>query len=177
MKRKIKEFIKSNINLIDTENYDEFWRKVYADATEVFDDYFDVCTVVEFLLDCGANPLANIPNVPPGFLCGSNRSEFIIPEWIKRIEYNAFAAMPNLTSIRFPFAVESIMLDAFESCKNLTYIEFCNPRIRMQINSFVGCHNIKHIKYHGTKEEWDKYMDEIPFYNCRVECTDGDLQL
>ena len=177
MRAELKEFLKSNIDLIDTENYDEFWHKVFVDDMQIFNDYFDVCAVVEFLLDCGANPLANIPSVPPGFLCGSQRSEFIIPEWIKRIEYNAFAGMPNLKSMRFPFSVESILLDAFEDCKNLTYIEFCNPRIRMQINSFVGCHNIKHIKYHGTKEEWDKYIGEIPFCDCKVECTNGELLL
>ena len=177
MKSKLKEFIRSNIDLIDTENYDELWHKVYVDAYEVFNDCFDVCSMVEFLLDCGANPLANITSVPPGFLCGSQRSSFTIPEGITRIEYNAFASMSNLTSMRFPESVTSIMLDAFENCKNLTYVEFCNPKIRMQINSFIGCHSIKHIRYHGTTEEWEKYLGEIPFYDCTVECDDGDLQL
>ena len=175
MKRKIKEFIKSNINLIDTENYDEFWRKVYADLG--FIDYFDISTLVEFLYACGANPLANITVIPGGFMYHSERTEFTIPQHIRVIENNSFSRMQNLEHITLPPSVEVIHAEAFEGCSNLKTIEICNPKIQIRTTAFWSCPKIQTIKYYGTKEDWDKHLNEVQFTRCKLECTDGEWWL
>ena len=74
LKPEIKQFIKDNLHLIDTDNWDAFWGLVEEEG-KIFKDMLDVKDLTEFLLDCGCDTLKNSKVIPSGYLCYSDKSE------------------------------------------------------------------------------------------------------
>lgn len=179
MKSDITKFIKRRLQMIDDNRWDDFWTDV-AEAGEncyPFEDLQDVSEVTELLYDCGADPLSGIDYVPDGFLCGSNRSVISIPDTIHQIHDQAFAYMQNLKELVLPASVIHVDSWAFRECSNLNIVTIMNPTCSIGMDAFLDCNNIRTIVYNGTRQDWEDYQSDVPFYNCHVKCVDGVIEL
>ena len=96
----VKEFIRERVHLIDNNLWDTFYDEVTIDDN--FQLLYMIGELTEFLYSCGCDPLQYMTKIPVGYLAGSNRSEFIIPEHIKCIEMGAFRGVKNLRKITIP---------------------------------------------------------------------------
>ena len=162
----VENFIKENINLIQSQNWDEVYKKDFPDG------------FTETLLDCGINPLEQGLNYIPGyFLHKSNIKEFtipdnitsigyaasyecskltsiVIPESVKSIDTNAFANCTSLTNIEIPNGVTIVERAVFWGCSSLTSVVIPNSVISLGVNAFYKCSSLTNINYVGTIDEW-----------------------
>lgn len=179
LKPEIKQFIKDNLHLIDTDDWNTFWGLVDNDQGVIFEDMQDVKDVTEFLLDCGCNPLKSCKTVPEGFLCCSDRSTISIPEGILNISFGAFCGMENLTHVVIPHTVELIGNRAFGECVNLKEVTILNPNVMLSRSVFSKCSKLMLLKYNGTKKQFDSCFNDVAPLNegCLVITTEGPIQL
>ena len=195
MNEQLKKFIEDNIELI--ENND--WEKVYD---KIFPTGF-----TDTLLECDINPLElGLNYIPDRFLNNSKIKNFVIPNNIRKIGEWAFHWCINLTSITIPDSVTSIGDYAFYDCSNLTSIIIpdsvtsigewafsgCSSLTSIEISNnvtsiggyaFRDCHSLTEIKYIGTKEE---ALTKLEVKNKewrkgsaiqKIICTDGEIEL
>lgn len=179
LKPEVKQFIRDNIRLIDKNDWKSFWLTADEDLDHVIFEYMhDVCDMTEFLYSCGCNPLSGIDFIPEGFLCGSDRSSFDIPNGITHIHYGAFSSMDRLTSVVLPETVMYVSSNAFEGCTNLTTVTILNPQTQFSKSSFERCDNLSTVVYNGTRDDFSTYQDQYSFkvpYGCKIKFIDGEI--
>ncbi len=190
------EYIKDNLNLIDSNNFTDLYDEVAQDARG---------NITSLLLEADINPLLYMDTVPAGYLPEQRDVKSItIPGNIKSIGDYAFKGCSNLTSITIPDSVTSIGSSAFGGCTSLTSITipdsvtliggftFFNCASLASINIpnsvksigrgvFYKCGLLKTINYNGSKEQWNlinkgpkwKYNSSLK----TIHCTDGDIKL
>ena len=179
LKPEIKQFIKDNLHLIDTDDWRTFWGLVENEEGKIFEDMQDIKDLTEFLLDCACDTLKGCKVIPAGYLCCSDRSEIEIPENIIYISFGAFSGMVNLTQVTIPSTVEIVAEEAFHECTNLKEVTILNPNIILSRRTFRACPNLMLIKYNGTKKQFDSCFDDVAPLNegCLVITTEGPIQL
>lgn len=174
----VKQFILDRVDLIDNNQWDEFWDDTRAVAVGEklpfvdFYNYDNVREVVELLIECGANPLLNATYVPAGYFSGSNAKSINIPETIKIIESSAFESMCNLRGVLIPENVEEIEDYAFAQCYRLEEATILNPNCKIEYNIFSGS-PINNITLMGYFNDFDyKELIWVPD-RCTVKFIDG----
>lgn len=154
---RVKNFIKENKNLIENDEWEEFY-KIADRVSGITIRYSDIGQMTEIFLGANINPLESMNYIPERFLSARPITKFEIPNHIKKIENYAFSGCVGLTNIIIPDSVTSIGYSAFYNCSSLTNMVF-----------------------KGTKEDWSSIRKGEDWnYNVpakEVHCSDGDVNL
>ncbi len=174
------EFIEQNIDLIDTDQFEE----LYLRGSNAFRRARDMGHVTQLLLQANINPLDHLDLIPDFYLADTSITDFIIPSTINEIGEFAFFKS-NLTRIEIPESVSIIGKFAFSECgwlrelnfpSNIRIIEehMCNdchqlykvglPKNVRSIghSAFLNCKELQHISFPKTL----KYIQTAAFMNC-----------
>ena len=176
MKLELKEFIKSHLDLIDNEQYEQLYKKY----NETF--WFDVKEdglasphhLSEFLLSCNINPLNYVTTVPKHYLSGATLTNIDIPEGIKIIDKHAFSLMQKLPSVIIPESCIRVEDHAFTCCKELNTVTILNKNTQFGSKVFSLCFTLLDIYYPGTINEYRNIMSKDDGQIYTVHCTNGN---
>lgn len=189
MDNRIIRYIEDNIELIDTNEWEEF----FSNAPN---------GVGGILYEAGIPFLEEMIYVPHrAFSRCENISNITIPNNIIEIEEQAFYGCVNLTYVHMSDAVEIIWSSAFGNCLNLEEVHlgintinigkyaftYCdslkkiiipNPNIQIGDYAFSNC-GILNIEYNGTMEQWNQIGLYKAFDNTEVhiQCIDGTIHI
>ena len=172
MTEEVNNFIEENIELIEQQRWEESYRKRFPIG------------FTETLLESNINPLEQGLNyIPKYFLYNSNIKEFIIPNNVESIGYNAFRSCSSLTSVVIGDGVKTIGDAAFFDCESLKHVIIGNNVTSMGESLFWNCKSLISIKYLGTKRE---ALTKLKVRNklwredsaiSKIICTDGIIEL
>lgn len=93
------KYIKDNINLIDSNNFEELYDSTVIPA-------WIVGEVTALLLEAGIDPLLYIDNIPRYYLDESDITSFVIPKHIKSIGGSAFYDCTSLKAINYSGTID-----------------------------------------------------------------------
>ena len=176
MKPELKEFIKSRLDLIDNEQYEQLYKE-YKDTFHLDVKDGGLASphhLTEFLLSCDINPLNYLEVVPQDYQGGSTAEFIDIPEGIKFISTNSFCLMQNLSSVTIPESCVLVDKLAFSGCKNLNTVKILNKHTQFGERVFYCCFTLIDVYYPGTVTEYRKIMSTNDGQIYTVHCTDGD---
>ena len=71
--------------------------------------------------------------------CGSTRTSFTVPDYVKYIGESAFSDSPMLSRVTIPDTVKSIGKNAFSSCGSLTDVSISNCVTSIEPYTFLSC--------------------------------------
>ena len=117
---------------------------IYADLNS---DYFEVTTgyFTDMMLSIGIDPAEYIGRLPEFYMCGSQATEYAIPNRITDIPQWAFARCEKLEEISIPETVAYIWSYAFFDCKSLKNIEFPDRLLVLSNNALEGCTSLERV--------------------------------
>ena len=157
MNKSLKEFIESNIDLIENNQ----WETVYDRALSKLSDS-DIGQFTKIFLDANIHPENYLSYLPNYFLYGTSIKNFEIPSSITSINRSAFYDCSSLTSITIPDSVTAIGYSAFSSCSSLTSISIGNSVTSIGGSAFAYCESIKSIMIPDSVTN----IGYGAFYNC-----------
>lgn len=194
MDKRVIDFINKYEDLIDANE----WEKIYMFTEDEISRR--VCgDFTSRLLDANIHPEYYLTKLPKYFLHSSNIEEFIIPDNIISIDYEAFFNCKSLKSVVIPDSVTKIDSSAFEDCTSLTSVtisdsvttigtgafHYCTglesvsiPRVVwIRDAAFNDCGDKLVINYRGSKDDWKEIYDPRSFLHTyfTVNCTDGKI--
>lgn len=176
MHSSVKKFLRENIHLIDDLN----WKELYRIAKATFTLPEEVSEMTEFLFDCEFDVFDGkyrLNEIPTGFLWGTAKTEFFIPEHVTSIGWGAFANS-KLTKITIPKSVKTIKNLAFSNCADLNYVTINTTQLpeKETIGPFTDCVEIYQINFSGTMDQWRAMKPAIELrMDTAVFCTDGAI--
>lgn len=169
MNAKHKKYIEQNIELIENDDWEKFFKKAPQGIGEaLYIAKIDFMTVLGY-----------IPSYAFAFC--SNLTSINIPNSVTSIGSNAFFGCDSLTSVTIPNSVAIIGTDAFCHCSSLTSITIPDSVTSISSFVFMGCSSLTSINFQGTKAQWNKitlgsswnYGSSIT----QVICTDGIIDV
>lgn len=195
----IKKYIENNIDLIEHDDWEKFFKEgpadTYAQRSRIYPSgiggllydadipFLDKLSYIPSRVFVDCNNLINF-NIPYGitdikhnaFSGCENLSTIKIPNSVKSIGEYAFSRCTSLTRITIPDSVASIDNDAFYNCKNINSVIMPNLKFIGE-SIFFECPNLKDIYFKGTKSDWKRLYRPIDFINLyfTVHCSDGDI--
>lgn len=119
--------------------------------------------MTEYFIQKGYNPLDRLEYIPTHYLSRSDRSSFIIPAHITRIEPNAFFSCSELTSIVIPEEVTYVGAHAFGACSKLREVTIEAEDCYFTSNSFpmnvtikciAGSHTEYLVNHYDFRSDW-----------------------
>lgn len=117
--KNLKEFLETNIELIEENKFDELYKKA---GNDLFSQ--GIGTLTRTLLTANINPIEYLSEIPYCYLYGDSKiTQFVIPDKIKFIDCDAFCNCSQLHDVIFGKAVSVIYYGAFENCTELTDVE------------------------------------------------------
>ncbi len=104
--------------------------------------------------------------IEDGFIYGSNKSpiifapinlegEYVIPEFVTTIGYEAFKGCSGLTSVELPSSVTIIEAYAFSGCSGLTSVEIPSSVTEIDYSAFEDCSGLTSVKIPSSVTEID----------------------
>lgn len=163
MTQEQKTYIENNVELIDNNNWDKFFKHAPHGTGTV-------------LYEAGINFLKDIRYVPGSAFYESNIQTIDIPNNIRIIGNHAFQDCSSLTSITIPDSVTMIGPYAFCGCSSLKSIVILNNVMIIYDKAFSDCGELE-INYNGTVLEWKNLIVDSrkvfsqSIYTCN--CIDG----
>ena len=134
LERELFSFIETNIDLIDTNNWDEFINKVEHRFAS-----WKAAMLYKIIQDADVNILKHINYIPHSFF--KERQDlkiYIIPDNIVKIEAEAFTNCTSLEALYIPKSVHVIGMNTFKFCKNLKEIFYLGSREEYSYIEFQG---------------------------------------
>lgn len=149
-------YIKNNINLIDSNNFKEFYNKVVLEGK--------VCgNVTSLLLEAGINPLLYMDTIPAYYLEYQDNIESInIPDNIKSIGAYAFYECSSLTKITIGDNITIIGEGAFYYCTSLTKMAIPDSVTDIEKGAFRSCTSLTSINIPNSV----KKIGRFAFFSC-----------
>jgi hypothetical protein len=194
----IKEFIEKNIGLIESNDWEEVYKRYHNTHLYILGEFTPT------LLKVGIDPLKYLDYIPNEYLMRSNITSFKVPNNIVSINGRAFSNCNLLEDIILPNTLTTIGDSAFENCSKLNSIvipdsvmdiggwafSYCSklPRITIPNNishigewAFCECHRLRDVSFRGTKEQWGsiikgRYLFHKSPVNT-IHCKDGDIEI
>ena len=159
----INRFIKENIDLIDTNNWDVFMKRV---KWSPFLDDKNRSQIRQILSQCDIFPLNEIDYIPEGWFSHDlSITHLDIPNHIREINQNVFAGDSNLQTIHLPLDLEKLGMGAFTDCISLSNMDLSNyPLQVLTSNIFRRCYNLQSIKLPKNLRQ----MGTCTFYDCAL---------
>lgn len=177
MKESVKEFIRQNIDLIDTNRWGEYYfnvTKALGHTHSVFDSEEAVGEMTELLLSCGVSPLDYLIRVPEYYLCGSQLETVELPKSVVSVGSMAFMNMPNLKHIVFSKKVNVLNFQCVAYCDSLESVVIESGECWFDESIFYMCPKLKHVTFGGTIETWN--ARGVILHDATVVCADGKLE-
>lgn len=157
-----REFIESNIKLIDVEDWNSFYLKLYKLTNRGELKPSLIGTISQLLLESQINPVESLNRIPPYFLCNSQINQFICPSNVKTISKGAFLECKALTSITFNEDLQSVDYRAFAWCANLKSITLPTNLSYLDKEVFLNCISLSKVTLPSNLEE----IKESTFFGC-----------
>lgn len=132
MQKDIKKYIENNIVLIDSHNWEEFFK----DAPE---------GTGEFLYNTGIDFMGQMKRVPSHGFLRSSLTDITIPNGVTSIGMYAFYGCSSLTNIVIPDSVTNIDEGVFYDCTNLTSIIIPDSVTSIGNYAFIYCESLTSI--------------------------------
>lgn len=126
-------YIESNIDLIEDNNYEQFFNAWNAGGAG------------NILYEAGIDFLNYVSKIPDRAFIQCEIKDIIIPNNIKIIGAYAFGAS-DFSYINIPESIHTIENGAFHSCQNLISIDLPDSITTIGDGAFSRCHNLKSIK-------------------------------
>lgn len=146
----LKKFLEENIELIETNRFDELYKR--AQTTLYFSQ--GIGTLTRSLNKAGIDPLPHLEWVPYCYLYGDSTLETItIPDNIMFIESEAFGNC-NLKKVTFGKRVDVVYYGAFEGCTMLTDVHLNEGLLEIGQYAFKGT-NIERLRLPSTLRNID----------------------
>lgn len=175
-----KRFIEEHIDLIDQNDFNEFYNQ-----TEGVELQF-IGGITQLLLSSGIDPLINLNYIPIGYLYDvAIEKTFNIPSHIKVIDQAAFSGT-ELERIIIPEGVQVIETQAFAWNDYLHTVVLPRSLNQIEADTFEGCCSLHELKYNGTKKEFQAIKCSSKLVNSfngakntlyRIMCSDGVINL
>lgn len=156
MNSKIKLFIQSNMDLIDSNDFTALYKKAKTELNAYTPE------LTKVLLGANIDPLMYMTEVPPCYLYNVKELKdktIEIPEGITTIGIYAFMNC-DAKAIILPDSVSMISTRAFENCTNIREIHLPNNITFIGQEAFANCANLQKVYSDKTIEHWD---DELTF--------------
>lgn len=153
---KIKSFIEDNINLIETNQWEEVYKKAINELKDTTGEF------TELMLQANIHPESYLDYLPSNFLSRATISNFEIPNNIKSIGWEAFSDCENLEDVTIPDSIEFIDMAAFYNCKSLISIKIPDNVIEISERAFFNCTSLKSISIPNNVET----IGQDAFYEC-----------
>lgn len=140
---KVTDFIESNIELIDAENWNTFFARARVILTQ-----YNMPELRQVFDSCGINPLKYIDIIPEQWFSNDETLTYVdIPEGIKEIKGAAFYQCTKLESVSLPSTLTSLGYYTFEKCYKLDNIDLSNyPNTSLGSRIFADCSSLKNLK-------------------------------
>lgn len=164
-----KDFIKNNIDLIDDDNWEEFFKLAPIGIGNIlYNANIDFMTHLMFIPE-------------DAFAHSTDLAHITIPNGVTSIKSRAFNYCLSLKDIIIPDSIVYIGEDAFASCKSLVSITIPEDIITIASNAFHFCSNLSDIHFNGTIERWSQVnlhryaFKEVPAKT--ITCKNGVTKL
>lgn len=168
MTQQQKQYIEQNIDLIENEDWDEFFQNAPDGIGGV-------------LYEAGIEFTNNMIKIPDWLFYNSKIEDIIIPNSVTKIGDYSFAGCTCLTSVTIPDSVISIGSYAFSSCSSLESIKLPDSVTRISEGAFYDCKILKSVNFNGTIAEWREIgLSQDAFIATSVRkviCSDGIIDI
>ena len=171
----IKNFIETNIDLIEDRKFKELYRKMVDEGR-----FRSLGEFTETLLSAGIDPAEGLKILPLGYLVNSSIKYYAVPETVTQLGSYVFANNTELTEVSLPSKLTSIGSAAFSRCFNLSSIILPESLIEIKDQAFYNCRHLKTIKYLGTIAQWELIQKEgvaIFTHTRTIQCKDGNIDI
>ena len=132
-----KKFIEDNIDLIENDQWAEFFDRCVRTLLSH--------SVGGLLYESGIDFMKELNYVPDRAFQESNIQAVVIPEGVTSIGYFAFCDCASLTSVTIPNSVKSIEYGAFRECTSLTSIIIPDSVTNIDEYAFYGCRSLTSV--------------------------------
>lgn len=193
MNADIKNFIKENADLINSNQFEELYKKIPSSYISELSDIF---------IKSGIDFLSYMEKIPENCFSGLNITNIMIPSSVTSMGYGSFSDCTSLksitlsdslisisnwtfsnctslTSITIPEGVTSIGNDAFYGCSNLTSIKIPNSLKTIETGAFLHCTSLTKIMFNGTKNRWNSIVKENSWDkhtgDYKIHCINGEI--
>lgn len=139
LKEKVNKFIEDHIDLIDENNFKEFYN-ILDDTENSGDLYYNVGVITDILYEAGIDPLKGSIEVYPNMFVHSEKHHIEIPNTIRSLGTSAFYCAFNLENFIIPRGVTKIPFECFEECYNLDWIEVPDTVVHIDPDAFSYDH-------------------------------------
>ena len=184
MTDKVENFIHLNIDLIDSNEWDNIQYLAYKMLGSDFLGEFN-----QAMLDAGIDPLIGVQKVYVRAFAGCKGPIKLYPE-CKKIDMCGFMNT-SIEDFTVPEGVEFIGGRGFSDCLYLKTIYLPKTLNHLGPCVFLNCPNLTKIVYNGSEAEFkaiDKADGDSPFawftfstrlksIECVVECTDANIRI
>lgn len=143
MNQKLKEFIESNIELIEQGEMPRVYALIESPRRS---------ELTEILLAADIDVFSQMTVIPTGFCSRSDIETISIPAPIKRIKEFAFKGCSNLKSITLPNTLEYIGTEAFSFCSELKSIVIPDNVKTIDDTAFFSCTSLETVSLGNSLE-------------------------
>ena len=155
----VAKWLRANSYLIKPKQFDH----LYANCMGRFKKYAALGALSDILIGCGVNPMQHMDKIVPGMFYDSDIQEMTIPDNIKSIGINAFAACNKLEMITIHDKVSHIDNSALMMCPRLKYVDLPNNLVTISKMLFYGCDSLETIVIPNHVQ----FIGQQAFYECR----------
>ena len=157
MTEKIKKFILDNEDLINSNEWEEVYRKADVKLG------LDKGRFTETLLRASIHPEYYLEHIPKFFLFESDIKSFSIPNHITSIDESAFHSCSSLIDIEIPSNITSIGNCAFYKCSSLTSMIIPDSVANIGYSAFSSCQSLADVVIGNSVE----IINDYAFSWCR----------
>lgn len=155
----MRSFVKENISLIDTFQFEALYNKLKIGSDDVVSP-FEMTQLFNMI---NINPLDHMSVIPASYLAFCQDVEqFVIPDNITKIGDSAFFKCTNLREISIPSTVTTIDDYAFYGCSCLKNLTIPNSVTSIGKDAFQGCSSLDDITIPGSVRS----IGKTAFWNC-----------
>lgn len=151
VKPELLDFINKNKDLINNEEFGELYDKAGRNPDIIVGELTTV------LHQAGIHPLNNLDFIPDKFLNYTTIKSFTIPNYIKKIGFEAFQGCENLEYLDIPNGVTEIGARAFELCLNIRTINIPESVTYLGDQIFAQCEKLSNVKLPSKVDIIDMY--------------------
>lgn len=145
MEKEAIDFIKDNLNLIDSNDFGKLYLNVPLNYRG---------DVTSLLLEADIDPLKYLDRIPRYYLYNQKGIKSIkIPNNVKFIEGSAFSGCQDLKSIDIPNSVMRIGNYAFHKCNSLSSVNIGSGVVKISDHAFYDCNSLTNIIIPDNVEE------------------------
>ena len=192
MNKDIINYIRENLDLIKSYNFQELYIKCDFDLRPHLTEFFHNAKIdillylssipAKFAKDLDIFTFINIPyNIKSIGIQAFEHCFFLksvnIDNGVNLIDMYAFENCTSLKNIELGNSLEVISANAFINCIELNTIKIPKTLKEIKCNIFKNCYSLKDIYYEGTIEEWKKIninKGNDQLFTCAIHCIDGD---